>query len=238
MDQPASRAPLSGLRDYLKQIIYGGNDGIVTTFAIVAGFAGANADGVAQVGGLAVLIFGLANLFADAVSMGLGEFLSSRSAHDLYRARRADYVRKVTSEPETGVESLSGLLMSKGLAAENATQVARHLSTAPQLMAEQILYHQHGVQPPEEDNPGVNGVVTFLSFVVFGSLPLLPYILRGADSGSLQMSAIATLSALTALGLLRWVATGDRLRMAVLETVGVGSVCAGVAYLVGWMVGG
>ncbi len=238
MDQPSSRAPLSGLRDYLKQIIYGGNDGIVTTFAIVAGFAGANADGVAQVGGLAVLIFGLANLFADAVSMGLGEFLSSRSAHDLYRVRRAECVRKVQDHPENGVSALSGLLTAKGLPSANATQVARQLSAAPQLMAEQILYHKHGVQPPEEDNPGVNGIVTFLSFVLFGSLPLLPYILRGADSHSLRLSAIATLSALAALGLLRWVATGDRLRMAVLETVGVGSVCAGVAYAVGWLVGG
>ncbi|WP_366942774.1 VIT1/CCC1 transporter family protein [uncultured Paracoccus sp.] len=60
------------LREFLGQIVYGGNDGIVTTFAIVAGFAGARADGTASVGAIAVLLFGLANLFADAVAMGLG----------------------------------------------------------------------------------------------------------------------------------------------------------------------
>ena len=72
----------------LRQIVYGGNDGIVTTFAIVAGFAGAGADGVMQIGGIAVILFGLANLFADATAMGLGEFLSSRSERDVYRATR------------------------------------------------------------------------------------------------------------------------------------------------------
>ena len=48
---------LSRTQEFLKQIVYGGNDGIVTTFAIVAGFAGAQADGVAQIGGIAVLFF-------------------------------------------------------------------------------------------------------------------------------------------------------------------------------------
>src|SRR6056297_2488855 len=93
---PAPTSPRFGrVQEYLKQIVFGGTDGIVTTFAIVAGFAGAQAEGVAQVGGLAVLLFGLANLFADAVSMGLGEFLSLRAQHDLYRTRKSRELRAI-----------------------------------------------------------------------------------------------------------------------------------------------
>lgn len=231
-------SPLSSLRDYLKEIIYGGNDGIVTTFAIVAGFAGANAEGAAQIGGLAVLIFGLANLFADAVSMGLGEFLSSRSTQDLYRVRRAQHIQRLTVAPEDEIAMMRELLCARGLPGTDATEVANRLSHAPHLMAEILLCHKHGVHPPEDDNPALNGIVTFLSFVAFGCLPLLPYFLEEASERSLYWSAFATLSALTALGLLRWLATGTRLRLAVLETVGVGSLCAGVAYAVGWLVGG
>lgn len=229
---------LSHIQTYLKQIIYGGNDGIVTTFAIVAGFAGANADGVVQVGALAVLVFGLANLFADAVSMGLGEFLSARSSHDLYRARRQRHIRQIETDPKHSVAIMQRLFETKGLPEKEATRVARELAAAPQLMAEMILCHKHGISPPEEENPAVNGGVTFLSFVLFGFLPLMPYVLRDADSQSLRLSAMAMLFSLTALGVLRWVATGDRLRNAVLETVGVGTLCAVVAYLVGWLVGG
>lgn len=231
-------SPLSGLRDYLKEIIYGGNDGIVTTFAIVAGFAGANADGVGQIGGVAVLIFGLANLFADAVSMGLGEFLSSRSSQDLYRVRRAQHVERLQVAPADDIAALKETFCAKGLSADDATEVATRLSHAPQLMAEMLLCHKHSVHPPEQDNPALNGIVTFSAFVTFGCLPLMPYFLGEATPQSLRWSAFATLSALTALGLLRWIATGARLRQAVLETVGVGSLCASVAYVVGWLVGG
>ncbi|MDF1801425.1 VIT1/CCC1 transporter family protein [Thalassovita sp.] len=238
MDQIASHSSRTHFRDYLKQIIYGGNDGIVTTFAIVAGFAGANAEGVAQIGGVAVMIFGLANLFADAVSMGLGEFLSSRSAHDLYRARRTRRIQRITTQPASSIAELSETLTQKGLPQEEANHIATQLTKAPQLMAEMLLSHKHGVQPPEDDSPALNGLVTFVSFVLFGFLPLLPYLLREADAQSLTLSATATLTALAALGLLRWGATGDRLRVSVLETVGVGSLCAGVAYGVGWLVGG
>ena len=60
-----------GLSGSLGEIVYGGNDGIVTTFAIVAGFAGASMHETgAAIGGVAVLLFGLANLFADATAMG------------------------------------------------------------------------------------------------------------------------------------------------------------------------
>lgn len=237
MDQPA-RMPMSRIRDHLKQIIYGGNDGIVTTFAIVAGFAGARAEGVAQLGGLAVLVFGLANLFADAVSMGLGEFLSSRSTHALYRNRRNQLLRDLRTEPESQIVSLAETLEKKGLATDTAHSVARQVATAPQLMAEMQLHHQHGAHPPEEDTPALNGLVTFAAFVLFGALPLLPYLLRPADALSLGLSALAALTALGALGFLRWLATKDRPSVAILETVGIGTLCAAVAFLVGWLVGG
>ncbi len=118
----------SRLQEFLKQIVYGGNDGIVTTFAIVAGFAGASADGVAQIGGVAVLVFGLANLFADAVSMGLGEFLSLRSQHDLYRSLRESELREIRQNPEQERLELFEILRQRGLPpgeADTATAIPR-----------------------------------------------------------------------------------------------------------------
>lgn len=62
------------VKKYLPQLIYGANDGIVTTLAIVAGVVGANLS--AQI----ILILGFANLFADGVSMGASAVLAERSA--------------------------------------------------------------------------------------------------------------------------------------------------------------
>ena len=214
--QPVNRgggSVLARTQDHLKQLVFGGNDGIVTTFAIVAGFAGAGAEGVAQIGGLAVLVFGLANLFADAVSMGLGEFLSMRSQNDLYAQRR-------------------------GLPQDEAVRTARLLAAHPPLMADLTLSWNYGMQAPEDANPALNGIMTFLAFVIFGAVPLSPYFVMEPTQTTFYLSVSMTLLALVALGLLRWVATRDRLRRALLETVTVGSVCALVAYGVGWLVGG
>jgi VIT1/CCC1 family predicted Fe2+/Mn2+ transporter len=68
-------------RHYIREVVYGANDGLITTFAVVAGVAG---------GGLAprvVLIIGLANLLGDGLSMAAGNYLSIRSAESVREAQ-------------------------------------------------------------------------------------------------------------------------------------------------------
>lgn len=229
---------LGRIQENLKQIIYGGNDGIVTTFAIVAGFAGAQADGVAQIGGMAVLVFGLANLFADAVSMGLGEFLSLRSQHDLYHARRASEMHEIIQNPNQEQVELFEILRQRGMPPGEADTTANIMSRHPEIMADLMMTYEFGMFDPTKENPAVNGVVTFVAFVIFGAVPLLPYFLMDPTRTTFHVSVLATVAALTALGLLRWNATGEGLARSILETVAVGAVCAVVAYYVGWLVGG
>lgn len=241
MDWQAHRREAHALghtQEYLKQIVFGGNDGIVTTFAIVAGFAGAQADGVAQIGGLAVLVFGLANLFADAISMGLGEFLSMRSQHDLYRARREAELRESLSDPEQERTELFEILRQRGLPPGEADTAATLLSRHRLLMVDLMMTYEFGMADPEGENPALSGLFTFLSFVVFGAVPLVPYFVLPPDDRTFMLSLTTTGLALVALGLLRWNATGERVYRCVGETVLVGAICALVAFAVGWLVGG
>lgn len=227
---------LGRTQEFLRQIVYGGNDGIVTTFAIVAGFAGAQADGMAQIGGIAVLVFGLANLLADAVSMGLGEFLSGRAQRDLYTVQRNSEMNEIAQNPEQEQAELLVILQQRGLCPQDADAISRILSRNPGMMADLMMTYEFGMQDPDEDNPAVNGLITFASFIVFGAVPLLPYFLRPADDLTFQLSVLATGGALVALGLLRWNATGERPLRSVGETVLVGAICALVAYGVGVIV--
>jgi VIT1/CCC1 family predicted Fe2+/Mn2+ transporter len=74
--------PLQIARHYVREIIYGANDGIITTFAVVAGVAG---------GGLSlrvVLIIGAANLLADGLSMAVGNYLSIRAHESVLEAQK------------------------------------------------------------------------------------------------------------------------------------------------------
>ncbi|TCM77359.1 VIT1/CCC1 transporter family protein [Rhodovulum steppense] len=234
---PYRTARLGRTQEFLKQIVYGGNDGIVTTFAVVAGFAGARADGVAQIGALAVLVFGMANLLADAVSMGLGEFLSGRAQRDLYGAQRARRIETIRCDPPAARARLAAHLRGRGLSSTDADSAAAIITRTPEMTAEMLLRYENGLGHPDQDNPAINGLFTFLSFVTFGIVPLVPYFLLSAEPRTFVLSIGATICALAALGLLRWNATGLGLFRSVGETMLVGGVCAIVAYVVGMIVG-
>jgi VIT1/CCC1 family predicted Fe2+/Mn2+ transporter len=241
MDRQAAQPTdptLGRVQEFLKQIVFGGTDGIITTFAVVAGFAGAQAQGVAQIGGLAVLVFGLANLFADGVSMGLGEFLSLRAQQDLYRTRRSGEMRSIAEHPARQTERLTQIFARKGLTPSDAETAADIFSRHPTLMTELILNEETGLRPPEGESPVRNGIFTTGAFFLFGAVPLLPYMLFSATPETTRLSVMATLLALLLLGLLRWHAIGDRLWRSLGETVLVGTVCAAVAFVVGQLVGG
>lgn len=234
---PADRR-LGRLQEYLKQIVYGGNDGIVTTFAVVAGFAGAKAEGVVGLGALAILVFGLANLFADAVSMGLGEFLSDRSQRDVWLSRKGLIKRAIAADPEGEAALLAGVLHRRGLPAEAARAAADQLMRAPEVGAEMLLSLSDGLNNPHGSGSASRAAVTFAAFVLFGFVPILPYTVLDATPLTFGLSVGATSVALVALGLVRWRATGARPGHALFETVGVGAICAVVAFAMGALVAG
>ena len=223
---------------YLKQIVYGGNDGIVTTFAVVSGFAGASAEGTAQIGALAVLVFGLANLFADAVSMGLGEFLSARSQRKLYAARLGALRGRIRQAPADAARDLSQRLIQRGLGPAEAATVSAQLGGNEQILSELLMRWDSDQPAPPAGKAGLNGLMTFIAFVLFGTIPLLPYILNAAGDRNFGLSVGATFAALAGLGLLRAHATGEPVARSVGETVAIGGICALVAFGVGAIVGG
>jgi VIT1/CCC1 family predicted Fe2+/Mn2+ transporter len=228
---PASGAApgIGRLQEHLKQIVYGGNDGIVTTFSVVAGFAGYGAEGAATVGGVAVLLFGLANLFADGTAMGLGEYLSSVSEADVYKGARAREIAAERAHPGSGAAGAARRLAARGLPEPDARAVAAILERHPDVMADLLA-------PAGEAGAAgaaLRGLVTFVAFVAFGFAPLVPYIFLGPDPETFRVSVAATFAALAALGLLRWRVTAQGLARAVGETVLVGGTCAAVAYAVG-----
>jgi vacuolar iron transporter family protein len=226
------------IRTYLKQIVYGGNDGIVTTFAIVAGFAGAQAQGAATVGTLAVLVFGMANLTADAVSMGLGEFLSGRSNRDIFRARHAEAMQAAAADPAQAAARLAGHLAVQGLSPSDARHAADHLAASPRLMADLSLRYDHGMEAPGGHNPAARAWMTFGAFVVFGIIPILPYLIAPTGGTSFAVSLAATALALTLLGLLRWSVSAEALWRCVGETLAIGGLSAIVAYGAGLTMAG
>ncbi|OGK19061.1 hypothetical protein A3G67_01220 [Candidatus Roizmanbacteria bacterium RIFCSPLOWO2_12_FULL_40_12] len=216
---------------YLKEIVYGGTDGIVTTFAVVGGFAGAQTD-VNAIPIVVVLLFGLANLFADGTSMGLSNFLSIRSGQDVYNAERAREMNEVKTNPKAEFEETIEILMDKGFSKKDAEEIAKLYSKNPEYWTDFMMNHELELPNPTNENPYLTGLATFLAFLVFGFIPLIPYVFfRGVPLFTL--SVVFTFFALLLLGVLRLKVTKESPMRSVGEILLLGGVSATLAFFVG-----
>jgi DNA damage-binding protein 1 len=161
---------------YIKNIIFGGLDGIITTFSIVAAGFGANFS-ISS-----IIIMGMANLVADAMSMGIGEFLSSFFENKYILSERAkeeyEYENNFLYEKAEMIE----LLRNKGISNENSEEIVDIISRPEykNYFLELMVQYELGLTIPEKGFFKTNakeGLVTFTSFILFGFTPVLPYII-------------------------------------------------------------
>lgn len=227
----------SAIATYIKEVIYGGVDGIITTFAVVAGFSGAalSNETTTQLTFLVVLLFGLANLFADGVSMGLGNFLSVRSDQDVYNAAREKEVEEIKSNTDAEVQETIAILLEKGFSKEDAQILTNIYRTNEEYWTDFMMTHELEMSDPRGDNPVLTGSATFIAFVVFGSVPLIPFILSLSNStfNTFILSCIGTFVALLLLGTVKWRVVGTSFVKSVGEVVIVGGSAALIAFFVG-----
>ena len=233
-DHLATEHKISPFQTYLKEIVYGGTDGIVTTFAVVAGFTGAQAGAnLPSLSVLTVLLFGLANLFADGVSMGLGNFLSLRSEKDIYKKEQAKELYEIRNHPASEKEETIEILKQKGFTETQATELAAIYATNESYWLRFMMNDELEMSNPMSENPYLTGLSTLMAFIVFGSIPLLPYVFSQNSPTLFLNAVVATITALFALGLLRWRVTNEHVLRSIFEIVLLGSVSASIAYFVG-----
>lgn len=220
---------------YLKEIVYGGVDGIVTTFAVVAGFAGAqgSTSTALTISSVAILLFGFANLFADGVSMGLGNVLSTRADRDVYRRQRRREMREIRENPEFERAETVHILTQRGFSDSDALEMARLYSKNPTYWADFMMNHELEMGNPEHDNPWLTGLATFVAFVLLGAVPLIPFLVWGEYEKIFFVATGFTFLALVLLGIFRWKITKESVLRTVGETVLLGGISASVAFFVG-----
>jgi len=234
---PRNRPQEPFFSTYLREIVYGGSDGIVTTFAVISGFTGANLSG--EITGLTistVVLFGLANLFADAMSMGLGDYMSLRSQDDLYQTTYQTELAHLTHRTKSFEKRLKNRLEKRGFKSEDAREIVVLFRRNPQFGIEWLMHEYHGIPDPGLTQPLYSAMVTFFAFLSFGLIPLLPFIFGIFDPlQAFQISVIGVATSLTLIGLLRWKIVGYSLSRALFETLLIGSLSALVAFGVGML---
>lgn len=223
---------LGRFSDYLGEFVYGGIDGSVTTFAVVAGAAGAGLS--SQV----VIILGFANLIADGFAMSVGSYLSKKSEQQNYDKHKKVEYWEVEHLPEKEKEEIREIYRNKGFEGELLEQVVATI-TADKDRWVDVMMKEELEMMEEQRSPLTMGAVTFASFVSIGLIPLLIYVydyVSPLHTNLFFISTAMTSAAFLFIGWLKTYVTQTSRWKGMLETLALGSAAAALSYVVGnWL---
>jgi vacuolar iron transporter family protein len=213
---------------YLSDLVLGGIDGTVTTFAIVAGVAGANLPNHVA------LILGTANLLADGFSMAVSNYLSTQAErHHIDRIREHE-ARHIDAFPEGEREEIRQIFAAKGFAGETLARIVEVITQNRQRWIDTMVTEEFGL-PLSGPSPWKAGAATFSAFLVAGFVPLFPFLLP-VTLEARSMFIVSTLATMVTFFLIG-LAKGRQLERAPLrsglETLAMGGAAALLAYGVG-----
>ncbi|GAB4348849.1 MAG: VIT1/CCC1 transporter family protein [Oricola sp.] len=213
--------------NYLRDFVYGGIDGAVTTFAIVAGVVGASLS--AHI----VIILGLANLLADGISMAASNYSGTKTEVDELEKLRAMEYRHIALDPEGEREEIRQIMSLKGLDGDTLEHAVEAITSDRERWVATMLYEEHGQSGMLRD-PMRSAVSTFAAFVVCGAVPLIPYLLV-PDGLAMAVALTMTTVVFFAIGSLKSLWSLTRWWVSGLETVFIGLAAAFAAYAIGFL---
>lgn len=220
-----SHSPLGA---YISDVVFGAHDGLVTTFAIVAGAAGAGLSNTI------VLVLGFANLIADGLSMGLGEYLGRKSEIAYYLNEREKEQKEIQKFPKREQQTVRQIFAEWGFRGATLSKAVIAITKHRRAWLDLLLKYELGATADLVSRPSHRAFAMFASFVVAGFFPLLPFVL------SLQYSFVISivLSGLTmfTVGALRSHFTTLHWLRAGLEVLFIGTIAASSAYGIGLLI--
>lgn len=209
---------------YLRDWVYGGIDGAVTTFAIVAGVVGAD------LSNRVVLLLGAANVVADGFSMAAANYTGTKSEIEEYEHIRHMEERHISQHPEGEREEIRQIFRSKGFEGEDLERAVEVITEKRDRWIETMMSEEHGL-PTVTRSPVKAALLTFAAFMLCGIVPLLPYALFLPSPA--YFALVMTALVFFAIGSLRSFWSLNPWWYAGLETMFIGLTAAAAAYIIG-----
>lgn len=164
--------------EYIQSIVFGGLDGIITTFAILVAAVSLN-----NLTYGAVLIITYANLLGDAIGMGVGDFISSKAEDDAADSERTREQWEIDNMPEEEKREMVDIYVEKGFSLPEAREVVDLLYQTKTAFLDIMMIEELGLMPEEAGKSAWKGaLITFGAFIVLGAIPSLAYLFSGTYS--------------------------------------------------------
>lgn len=214
---------------YLGEFVYGGIDGCVTTFAVVAGSVGAGLESSI------IIILGFANLLADGFAMSVGAYLSSKTELDNYEKHKQVEYWEVENMPEVEKQEIRDIYAEKGFEGELLEQVVNVITSDKDRWVN-VMMKEELEMIDEKRSPFYIGAVTYISFLFIGLIPLLTYVIdyiQPIKGNLFVIASVLTAIGFMIIGLLKSRVTEKPIWKGIIETLALGAIAAIVAYFVG-----
>jgi VIT1/CCC1 family predicted Fe2+/Mn2+ transporter len=216
---------------FLRNVVYGFNDGLTANFGLVAGVIGATAAAQHQ----AVVVAGVAGLIADALSMGSSGYLAAKSEEEVYAHEIAMERDEIALMPEVERDELALIYEAKGMAPESAMAMATEVMADPQRMLQEQVREELGISDPHM-SPLREAWVTGLATAFGAVIPVFPFFIFGGKT-AIVLSFVLAMASHFLVGAARSVFTGRSLFRSGIDMFVVGLGVAVVGYFVGDWVG-
>lgn len=218
--------------EHVGDFVFGGIDGVVTTFAVVAGVAGAD------LSASIVLVLGLSNLLADGFAMAVGNFLSIRSEHERYARERTQELYEIEHMPEHERKEVEDIYRAKGFSGDTLTHIVETITADKDRWLNTMLQDELGLAR-DNRSPIKGGLITYGAFIIIGFIPLLSFVaaifLNPLRPYTFTISVVLTAVALFTIGALKTLVVDRPFWRSGMETLFMGGLAAIVAYVVGYL---
>jgi len=210
----------------MRELVFGVNDGLVSTLSLVSGVAGA------AVGRSVVLLAGIAGLLSGAISMAAGAYISTKSQREVYEAQVEREREELEQEPEEEMAELRTLYQLKGYSEAEAAQLVERVAQDRELMLESMVRDELGLMPESFPNAWLAGLQSGGAFVVGALIPLLGYLFFSGSRATL-VSVGVSIAVLFVVGVVKTLFTGLSWLRSGLEMVAIGIFATVITYLIG-----
>jgi len=229
-DSDASRRRFERLSN-VREVVFGMQDGVLTTAGVLAGLSGAVANHSQ------VVLAALASTVAGALSMGVGAYLGTHAEREVLRTELDRAGKEIRRNPYIAQEELLRELEKEGLSREAGYRVVKLLSTAPGLLVSTTEEKVFGIGGAMLGNPILDGVVMGVAFVAGALVPLAPFVFIAEPRVDLFAALGATAIALYSVGYYEgWLADRQRRWQSGLRFLAIAMGAAAIGYLIGLLI--
>lgn len=214
----------------LRAAVFGVNDGLVSNFSLVMGFAGAEARPEY------ILLAGVAGLLAGSFSMAAGEYVSVSAQRELFEQQIAMEKQELEMSPKEEEEELALIYEAKGIPEDQARALARRIIENPKTAIDTLAREELGLDPSQLGSPWGAAASSFSAFVVGAFVPVFPYLFT-AGTAAWLMSGLLSCLALFGVGALISIFTSRGPLLSGLRMLGIGLLASAITYGAGWLLG-